>query len=100
MGDNHPPPHDRNDFEIAIICASGVESNAVVAVFDNIWGCPYQKAPGDRNTYTTGRIGNHSVVLAFLPSMGKTSAASVAASMRSSFPGTTAMTEGWFFAAG
>ncbi|KZL84851.1 phosphorylase superfamily protein, partial [Colletotrichum incanum] len=42
-------------------------------------------APGDYNTYSTGRIGSHDVVLLLLPNMGKSSAASAAASLRSSF---------------
>jgi nucleoside phosphorylase len=85
MKDYHQP-RNRNDFEIAVLCALGTESDAVLAVFDDTWEYKYGKAPGDPNAYITGRIGDHNVVLAYLPSMGKASAASVAASMRSSFP--------------
>jgi hypothetical protein len=85
MGDHHPP-RNRNDFEIAVLCALGTESEAVFGVFDDIWQYQYGKALGDPNAYTAGRIGNHNVILAHLPSMGKASAASVAASLRSSFP--------------
>jgi nucleoside phosphorylase len=85
MRDYHQP-RNRNDFEIAVLCALGTESDAVLAVFDDTWEYKYGKAPGDPNAYITGRIGNHNVVLAYLPSMGKVSAASVAASVRSSFP--------------
>ncbi|OHW98499.1 phosphorylase superfamily protein, partial [Colletotrichum incanum] len=46
-----------------------------------------RSAPGDYNTYNTGRMGSHDVVLLLLPNMGKSSAASAAASLRSSFTG-------------
>ena len=81
-------PRDRNDFDIAIICALQIESDAVEALFDEIWDddCAYGRAPTDPNSYTTGRIGEHNAVLAFMPGMGKGTAASVAANFRSSFP--------------
>lgn len=82
------PPEDRDDFEIAIICALQLEADAVVALFDRCWedeGYQYGKAPGDTNAYTTGAVGPHNVVLAHMPGMGKGSAASVASSFRSSF---------------
>jgi nucleoside phosphorylase len=87
--ETHHQPRDRNDFEIAVICALGTESqsDALFAIFDDTWQYTYGKAPGDRNTYTTGRIGNHNVVLTYLPSVDKASAASVAANLRFSFPG-------------
>ncbi|KAL7917916.1 hypothetical protein ACQKWADRAFT_324255 [Trichoderma austrokoningii] len=58
----------REDFEIAIVCGLPLEYDAVSLVFDE-----------------TGRIGEHNVVLALLPSMGKASAASTAANIRSSY---------------
>jgi nucleoside phosphorylase len=82
------PPTQREDFEIAIICALQSEADAVEALFDKFWdddGKTYGKAPGDPNAYTTGVIGSHNVVLAYLPGMGKSSAASLASSLRSSF---------------
>ncbi|KAL7799984.1 hypothetical protein V8C37DRAFT_413978 [Trichoderma ceciliae] len=81
-------PSCREDFEVAIICALPLEYDAVVLLFDEFWdkdGDPYRRAAGDPNTYTTGRIGRHDVVLAFLPHMGKANAAAAAASMRSSY---------------
>jgi nucleoside phosphorylase len=81
-------PRDRNEFEIAIICALPIESDAVEALFDEFWeDHTYGKAAGDTNTYTLGRIGHHDVVLAFMPGMGKSHSASVAAAFRSSFEG-------------
>jgi nucleoside phosphorylase len=85
-----PRPQSRRQFEVAIICALPIESDAVQGLFDRFWdedGDPYGKAPGDQNSYTTGVIGNHNVVLAYMPGMGKGYAASVAASFRSSFGG-------------
>ena len=81
-------PRDRREFEIAIICALPIESDAVEALFDEFWeDHTYGKAAGDTNTYTLGRIGHHDVVLAFMPGMGKGHSASVAAAFRSSFEG-------------
>ena len=84
------PPRDRGGFETAIICALRSEADAVEASLDKFWdddGDPYGRAPGDTNAYTTGVIGSRNVVLAFMPGMGKGSAASVAASIRASFRG-------------
>jgi nucleoside phosphorylase len=84
MGSN-PPPRHRNDFETAVICALSIEADAVITVFDHTWEYSYGKLETDTNTYTAGRIGSHDVVLTYLPNMGKASAASVAANLRSSF---------------
>jgi nucleoside phosphorylase len=83
-------PHSRDGFEIAIICALPIERDAVEALLDKEYetdGFSYGKAPGDRNAYTTGRLGNQHVVLAYIPGMGTTSAAAVAAHLCSSFEG-------------
>ena len=83
-------PRDRKDFEIAIICALRSEADAVEALFDKLWGDSgemYGKASEDPNAYITGVIGVHNVVLAYMPGMGKSSAASVASSIRFSFSG-------------
>lgn len=84
------PPSHRRDFEVAVICALRSEVDAVEALFDKFWeddNHMYGKAPGDTNAYTTGVIGQHNVVLAYMPGIGKGNAASVAASFRSSFEG-------------
>jgi hypothetical protein len=67
-------PKDRDGFEIAIICALRSEADAVEALFDEYWdedGDRYGKAPGDINAYTTGAVGRHNVVLAYMPGIGK-----------------------------
>ncbi|KAL6412507.1 hypothetical protein AUP68_03710 [Ilyonectria robusta] len=81
-------PPSRDDFEVAIICALPLEYNAAFLIFDQLWdkdGDQYGRAPGDHNSYKTGRVGKYNVVLALLPHMGKVTAASAAASMRSSY---------------
>ncbi|KAL6890372.1 hypothetical protein GGI43DRAFT_430563 [Trichoderma evansii] len=81
-------PARREDFEVAILCALPLEYDAVALLFDEFWdkdGDVYGRAAGDLNTYTTGRIGKHDVVLALLCHMGKVNAASAAANMRSSY---------------
>ncbi|KAJ5368813.1 uncharacterized protein N7496_008573 [Penicillium cataractarum] len=85
-----PPPRDRQGFSIAIICALEVESDAVERLFDHFWDTNidrYGKAPYDKNSYRTGVIGNHNVVLAYMTGMGKTESAKVATSCRWSFLG-------------
>ncbi|EED14887.1 conserved hypothetical protein [Talaromyces stipitatus ATCC 10500] len=86
----HPllQPRSRDEFEIAIICALPVERDAVEALLEVEYetdGLSYRKAEGDMNTYTTGRLGNHHVVLAYMPGMGMVSAAAVASNLRISF---------------
>lgn len=81
-------PTSREEFDIAIICASPLEFDAVSLAFDEFWdedGDTYGRARGDQNAYTTGRIGKYNVVLALLPNMGKASTAGTAASLRSSY---------------
>jgi nucleoside phosphorylase len=81
-------PNRREYFHIAIICALGREHDAVSLLFDRFWdedGDPYGTAPGDTNTYITGRVGKYDVVLLLLPGMGKVSAAGDAATFRASY---------------
>lgn len=85
-----PRPRDRRGFEIAIICALTLEADAVEALFDHYWdddGPSFDKEPGDPNAYSTGVIGRHNVVLAYMPGMGKANAAAVATNCRASFRG-------------
>jgi nucleoside phosphorylase len=85
---NHSPPRDRWDFKIAIICALPLEASAVSALFDKRWDDQtYGRAPRDSNTYSTGAIGYHNVVLVHMPNMGKVAAATAAACLHASFQG-------------
>ncbi|KAL2782366.1 nucleoside phosphorylase domain-containing protein [Aspergillus keveii] len=81
-------PSSRDEFAIAIICALTLEAEAVEDVFDEPYdrlGEYYRKQPGDDNAYINGRIGNHNVVVCYMPGMGKGSAASVASSLKISY---------------
>ncbi|KAF4442689.1 Gamma-glutamylputrescine oxidoreductase [Fusarium acutatum] len=80
-------PVSRADFPLALICALSLEADAIEALFDEYWDCNiYSKAPGDPNSYSTGRIGHHNVVLAYMPEAGKANGAAVATNCRVSFP--------------
>ncbi|KAE8390738.1 hypothetical protein BDV23DRAFT_183253 [Aspergillus alliaceus] len=81
-------PSSRDKFAIAIICALTLEAEAVEDLFDETYdrlGECYRKEPGDDNAYVNGRIGKHNVVVCYMPSMGKGSAASVASSLKISY---------------
>ena len=79
--------HPRQSYTVGIICALDVEKAAVEATLDEEHG-RVEKAVGDDNAYTFGKIGSHNVVVACLPAgaMGKVSAAAVAKDMMRSFP--------------
>ena len=82
-------PRNRDAFHVAVICALPLEFDAVHDSLDESWDQPGQsfgKAPGDPNLYVHGRIGGHPAVLTLLAGMGTSTAASAAASMRSSYP--------------
>ena len=78
----------REDYEIAIICAKKIESDAVEALFDKDWEehQQYPRTANDVNEYSMGQIGEHNVVLAFMPGLGKKEATSTATHLRISFP--------------
>jgi nucleoside phosphorylase len=81
-------PNNRDGFEIAIVCALRKERDAVEALLDEEYetdGFSYGKAAQDPNAYTTGRLGNQHVVLAYMPNMGKVNAAAVASNIPHSF---------------
>ncbi|KAL6235048.1 hypothetical protein BDW75DRAFT_149584 [Aspergillus navahoensis] len=83
-------PKSRTDFAIAIICALPLEADAVEALFDEDYdrlGKHYRKQQGDVNAYINGRIGNHNVVLCYMPGIGIRSAASVISNLRFSYTG-------------
>ncbi|KAE8378190.1 hypothetical protein BDV26DRAFT_292537 [Aspergillus bertholletiae] len=79
-------PTNRDDFEIAIVCALPLEFDAVSALIDEIWDEDYGRTWGDPNIYTNGRIGKFNVVLLLLSSVGKVSAATASTNLRSSYP--------------
>ncbi|UKZ79847.1 hypothetical protein TrVFT333_007610 [Trichoderma virens FT-333] len=81
-------PSGREDFEIALVCALETEFEAACLVVEQFWDGGedfYGKAAGDMNSYRTGRIGRHNIVLLLLSGMGKVRAAHAAANLHSSF---------------
>lgn len=82
-------PRNRDDFNVAIICALQIEANAVQAIFEDHWDddgvYQYGKQPKDTNSYSAGSIGGHNVVLAHQPRMGRATAANVASVCSMSF---------------
>jgi len=81
------PVPNPESYHVGWICAVGTELVAALNVFDEEFQTP-PLPHGDDNAYTCGRIGNHKVVVACLPQgkYGVASAATVANSMRRSFP--------------
>ncbi|KAJ5335181.1 Pfs NB-ARC and TPR domain protein [Penicillium brevicompactum] len=82
-------PRDRSGFGVAIICALTLEGDAVEALFDETYdrGEVYGKHLHDTNSYTNGRIGQHNVVLCYMPEIGSTPTANVVSSLRFSYTG-------------
>ncbi|KAL4740616.1 purine and uridine phosphorylase [Aspergillus similis] len=81
-------PPSREAFHIAIICALSIEANAVAIVLDLEYeasGSIYKKPLFDANTYTTGRIGRHNVVVVHMPGPGLAEGAAVATHLESTF---------------
>ncbi|KAJ5703189.1 kinesin light chain [Penicillium malachiteum] len=81
-------PTDRSEFGTAIICALTLEADAIEALFDETYdkfGRVYGKQSGDTDLYITGRIGQHNIVLCYLPGIGIGSAASAAANLQVSY---------------
>ncbi|KAF6808441.1 kinesin light chain [Colletotrichum plurivorum] len=87
---SHSRPRRREDFQVAVVCALPLEYDAAVFACEEVWDkgeTQLGNASGDYNTYATGRMGGHDIVLLLLPNVGKVSAASAAASLRSSYHG-------------
>jgi nucleoside phosphorylase len=80
------PTRSHQDYKVGWICALSTELTAAMAMLDEEHPQLSQHAQDD-NLYTLGRIGEHNVVIACLPTgqMGNNSAATVAAQMRYSF---------------
>ena len=80
-------PHSHNDYSIAWICALPLEMAAAKAMLDETHPALPQSS-NDHNVYTLGSISGHAVVFSCLPYgvYGTTSAATVLAEMRATFP--------------
>lgn len=85
-----PRPRSRHDFRIAIVCALTREAETVELILDKDWSKEspnYGKAPRDHNTYTTGVIAGHNIVLVYMSGMGSNKAAAAANQLQMSFTG-------------
>ncbi|KAM0458279.1 hypothetical protein ACHAO4_003007 [Trichoderma viride] len=81
------PPARRDEFEVAVICATEIECEAVTLLVDHWYeDGRFDNAPGDENRYKLGRMGNVNIVLLRLTDVGKVSAGTAAASLRLSYP--------------
>ncbi|KAL4800844.1 WD40-repeat-containing domain protein [Aspergillus venezuelensis] len=78
-------PPSAGDYVVGWICALPIELAAATEMLDETYNA-FENGLSSR--YTLGRIGEHNVVVACLPSgqMGTNSAATVAAELKSSFP--------------
>src|SRR5579871_6681530 len=76
----------KHDYTVGWVCAIPIEMAAALAILDETH--PKLPTTGDTNIYSFGRVGEHNVVMACLPSgrYGTVSAATVACLMCTSFP--------------
>ncbi|QLI67824.1 Ankyrin-1 [Metarhizium brunneum] len=83
-----PEAMDNDEYTVGWICALSTEYVAAQAFLDETHRGPRFVSPYDHNHYTLGRMGNHHIVIAVLPSgeYGIASAAVVAKDMLHSFP--------------
>jgi nucleoside phosphorylase len=74
------------EYTVGWVCASPIELAASKTLLDEKH-TPPPRRPGDENSYTVGRIGEHNVVMTCLPigNIGTASAARAAASMLGTF---------------
>ncbi|PGG98005.1 hypothetical protein GX51_07047 [Blastomyces parvus] len=75
MGAPIEPKYTPDSYTVALICPMGIEMAAVEGMLDDTH--PNIAMERDENTYTLGQIGQHNVVIAVLPGMGTSSAATV-----------------------
>lgn len=77
----------RQEIGVAVICALSWEADAVEVLCDKIYDIhDFGIAAGDLNVYSVVQIGQHKVVILFMPAMGKSNAAASAVNCLHSFP--------------
>ena len=81
-------PHPNGEYTVGWICAIYTEYVAAQAFLDDDHGQPQEISSKDSNDYTLGRVGEHNVAIAVLPSggYGISNATSVAKDLLHSFP--------------
>jgi nucleoside phosphorylase len=77
-------PLSHRDYTVACICPMGVELAPVKALLDQTH--PSLPTQRDQNSYTLGAIGGHNIVIAILPEIGTSSAATVGTQLLNDFP--------------
>ncbi|OBS26171.1 hypothetical protein FPOA_00113 [Fusarium poae] len=81
---------NREDVEIAIFCALPIEARAIKNVMDNNPDDPEHsratKTGPDENAYTLGKMGDRTVVLVHLPSVGKISSTLASTHLKHTYP--------------
>jgi nucleoside phosphorylase len=77
-------PLSHRDYTVAYICPMGVELAPVKALLDQTH--PSLPTQRDQNSYTLGAIGGHNIVIAILPEIGTSSAATVGTQLLNDFP--------------
>jgi nucleoside phosphorylase len=77
-------PLSQRDYTVACICPMGVELAPVKALLDQTH--PSLPTQRDQNSYTLGAIGGHNIVIAILPEIGTSSAATVGTQLLNDFP--------------
>ena len=82
------PDAQRQQYTVGWICALSTEATAAQAMLDETYPGLPSKNIRDSNVYTFGRVHNHKVVIALLPSgiYGTNSAATTAKEMLLNFP--------------
>lgn len=82
-----PPTLHYEQYNVAWICALPIEMAAACAMLDEVHESP-PRQENDTNTYTLGRVQQHNVVIACLPTAqyGTNNAAAVATNLQRTFP--------------
>lgn len=84
MSENAQRQLTYTDYTVACICPMGVELAPVKAMLDHVH--PDLASQRDVNTYVLGEIAGHNMVIAVLPEIGTSAAATVATQLLNDFP--------------
>lgn len=72
------------DYTVAYICSIGVKLAPVEGMLDKIYNpLPISR---DQNAYTLGKISRYNMIIAVLPEIGNSTAATVATQLLNNFP--------------
>ncbi|CAG8941374.1 unnamed protein product [Penicillium salamii] len=74
------------EYTIGWISALKIEAVAATSMLDEKTEPPFQRIPGDKNSYICGKIGAHHVVITILPGTGGIAAGQAATNLTRTFP--------------